>query len=147
MRRWWVSKHVGSSKLSIYCALHGTILFACPKGLLRKMVSAYAFLKIDVRASKSSSFERKWVKDDEYMYNKVTRGHQRSPRGHERSKIVKLKVENGQKVFTACRRRLEVCGREISMSRLLIHQLRWEAVDWHDLTPPTQFIKVLNFHF
>ena len=81
------------------------------------------------------------------MYKKVTRGHQRSPRGHERSKIVKLKVENGQKVFTACRRGLEVCGRKISMSRLLIHQLRWEAVNRHDLTPPTQFMKVLNFHF
>ena len=52
-----------------------------------------------------------------------------------------------EKVFTACRRGLEVCGREISMSRLVICQLRWEAVDRHDLTPPTQFMTVLNFYF
>ena len=53
----------------------------------------------------------------------------------------------GQKVFTACRRGLEVCGREIYMSQLVIDQLRWHAVDRHDLTPPTQFMKVWNFHF
>ena len=53
----------------------------------------------------------------------------------------------GQKVFTACRRGLEVCGREIDMSQLVIDQLRWHAVDRHDLTPPTQFMKVWNFHF
>ena len=52
-----------------------------------------------------------------------------------------------EKVFTACRRGLEVCGREISMSRLVIRQLRWEAVDRHDLTPPTQFMTVFNFYF
>ena len=42
--------------------------------------------------------------------------------GHERTKIVKIKVENGQKVFTACRRGLKVCGWKISMSRLIIDQ-------------------------
>ena len=52
-----------------------------------------------------------------------------------------------EKVFTACRRGLEVYGREISMSRLVIRQLRWEAVDRLDLTPPTQFMTVLNFYF
>ena len=56
-------------------------------------------------------------------------------------------VKSGQKVFTACRRGLKVCGREIGMSRSVIDQLRWEGVDRHDLTPPTHFMRVLNFTF
>ena len=56
-------------------------------------------------------------------------------------------VKSGQKVFTACRRGLKVCGREIGMSRSLIDQLRWEGVDRHDLTQPTHFMRVLNFKF
>ena len=56
-------------------------------------------------------------------------------------------VKSGQKVFTACRRGLKVCGREINISRLVIDQLRWEAVDRHDLTPPTHFLRISNFRF
>ena len=40
-----------------------------------------------------------------------------------------------------------MCGREIDMSQLVIDQLRWHAVHRPDLTPPTQFIMVLNFYF
>ena len=53
-------------------------------------------------------------------------------------------AKSGQKVFTVCRRGLEVCGRENAISRLVIDQLRWHAVDRYDLTPPTHFMKVLN---
>ena len=40
-----------------------------------------------------------------------------------------------------------MCGREIGMSRSVVNQLRREAVDRHDLTPPTHFMRVLNFKF
>ena len=56
-------------------------------------------------------------------------------------------AKSRQKVFTACRRGLDVCGREIGISRLVIAQLRWLRVDRHDLTPPTHFMKVSNFNF
>ena len=56
-------------------------------------------------------------------------------------------VKSGQKVFTACRRGLKVCGREINMTRLVIDQLRWEAVDRHDWTQPTHFMRISNFRF
>ena len=48
MRRWWVSKHVGGSKLSKKSVPYGTILFERLKGLLRKIDPAYVFLKIDI---------------------------------------------------------------------------------------------------
>ena len=57
-------------------------------------------------------------------------------------KSLKLKEENGQKVFTACRRRFEVCGRAIGMDRLIIDQLRWHAVDQHALTSPAHHMPV-----
>ena len=38
-------------------------------------------------------------------------------------------------------------GKLVRVDQFGIDQVRWEAVDRHDLTPPTHFMKVLNFKF
>ena len=52
-------------------------------------------------------------------------------------KSLKLKEENGQKVFTACRRSFEVCGREIGMNRWFMTANFWSS----DLSSVTHFLK------